>query len=144
MVPQLTAAGIFEFENLHFQLLIDESARLLYSTWLRKPTSAEYRKASGLIIRSFREKDVAYWISDSTHLEDLPLEDLKWVLKELIPAANASALQKIARITPGDNNLKAYKELTNQSNATIFANSIELEQFKTYREAVAWIVGLHW
>ncbi|MGV3587493.1 MAG: hypothetical protein ACO1OF_10845 [Adhaeribacter sp.] len=140
MLLNLTATGIYEFENSYLHLLLDEPARLMYSTWLRNPSSAEYREATMRFIDYFQEKDIAYWISDTTNLTEITKEDLGWVVEVLIPAANASGLQKIARVSVVDTNIKALRELVNV-NSTKLVTTIEVEQFSTYREAVSWIVG---
>jgi hypothetical protein len=132
------SAGLYEFRNAYLHLIVDESIKLLYSEWLRPPSSQEYRDAATIYACCLREKGIAYWLQDTNHLGKVPVEDLQWVLQELVPVAAASGLKKLARITADDSNLALFMESASQKQAKLNA-AIEVQQFKTYREAAAWI-----
>jgi hypothetical protein len=97
--------GVYEYRNAYLHLVVDESIKLLYSEWLRHPSSQEYRQAAIIFAGCLQEKGIAYWIQDTNNLGDVPVEDLQYVLQELVPVAAASGLQKLARITTDDKNL---------------------------------------
>lgn len=142
MEADLTVEGIFEFQNPFLHVLIDELAKLMCSEWLRKPTSEEYREATHIFIDYLRNNEINFWIQDTTNLGEIPAEDLKWLVEVLVPVANASGLQKIARITEVDKNMHSFKNLTNPD---LFKQTkVEVQQFSTYREAVAWIEEQAW
>ncbi|MGV3586978.1 MAG: hypothetical protein ACO1OF_08265 [Adhaeribacter sp.] len=138
----LTVEGIYEFRNAFLHVLIDEPAKLMCSEWLRKPTSEEYRAATYIFIKYLRQNHLHFWIQDTTNLGDVAAEDLKWVAEVLVPVANTSGLQKIARITDVDKNMHSFKNLTNPD---LFKQTqVEVQQFSTYREAVTWIEEQTW
>jgi hypothetical protein len=129
-----------EFRNDYLHLIIDEKARLMYSEWVRKPTSEEYRQAGSIYARFLQEKDIAYWIQDTNLLGEVPAEDLKTLFQLLVPIAAASNLKKLARITEDEKNMNTFMELASQSNVQLNA-AIKVQNFKTYHEAAEWIAG---
>lgn len=131
-------AGMHEFRNAYLHLIVDEQARLLYSEWVRRPSGGEYREAAGIFARCLREGGIAYWIQDTSRLGEVPEEELRAVLRELVPEAAASPLRKLARITSDERNMASFLELARRENARL-STDIEVQQFKTYREAAEWI-----
>ena len=131
---------MYEFRNDYLHLVVDGPNRLLYSEWLRPPTSQEYRAAATIFAKCLREKSIAYWLQDTNNLGEVPVEDLKWVLRELVPVAASSGLKKLARITADDSNLTIFMNTAHQMQVKLHAY-IEVQQFKTYREAAAWLTG---
>ena len=131
---------MYEFRNAYLHLVVDGANRLLYSEWLRQPTSQEYRAATTIFAICLREKGIAYWLQDTNNLGEVPVEDLNWVLQELVPVAASSGLQKLARITADDGNLALFMNMAHQMQVKLNA-AIEVQQFKTYREAAAWLTG---
>lgn len=127
-----------EFRNDYLHLIIDEKARLMYSEWVRKPTSAEYRQAGSIYARFLQEKDIAYWIQDTNLLGEVPAEDLNTLLNQLVPIAAASNLKKLARITADDVYMNNFMEQARKHTAQLNL-AIEVQNFKTYREAAEWI-----
>ncbi|KAA5548364.1 hypothetical protein [Adhaeribacter rhizoryzae] len=132
------SAGIYEFRNSYLHLVVDDAIKLLYSEWLRPPSSQEYREAATIFAGCLQQKGIKYWIQDTNNLGEVPVEDLKWVLQELVPVGAASGLQKLARITSDDRNLGRFMETAAQTQAKLNA-AIEVQQFETYREAASWI-----
>ncbi len=127
-----------EFQNDYLHLIIDEAMGLMYSEWLRKPSSKEYREAARIFAYYLREKTIRYWIQDTNHLAKVSEEDLLHLLQELVPIAAASPLKKLARITTDEENIATFMALADKS-AVLLNTAIEVQQFKTYREAVEWI-----
>jgi hypothetical protein len=85
-----------------------------------------------------RNSGIAFWIQDTNHLGEVPVEELKAVLQELVPVAISSPLRKVARITSDEKNMATFLELARQEKARLSAD-IEVQQFKTYREAAEWV-----
>ncbi|WP_018478825.1 hypothetical protein [Pontibacter roseus] len=130
--------GMHEYSNSYLHLIMDEEAHLLYSEWVRKPSSLEYRESIGIIARYIREGDIYYWLQDTERLGEVTPEDFKVVLQETVPLIASSSLKKLARITPDDTNLAAFMQLA--SSLQVQLNSdIQIQQFKTYREAADWL-----
>lgn len=127
-----------EFRNAYLHLIIDEQARLLYSEWVRRPSSGEYREAASIFAECLRERDIEFWIQDTDRLGEVPVEDLMVVLQELVPVAAASPLRKLARITSDEKNMAAFLEVARQAKARLSAE-IEVQHFRTYREAAEWV-----
>ena len=126
-----------EYRNAYLHLIVDEQAGLLYSEWVRRPNSAEYREAAGVFADCLRGGGIAFWIQDTSRLGEVPAEDLRVVLWELVPVA-ASSLRKLARIAPDESNMARFLELARQAKAHL-NTEIEIRQFTTYREAAEWI-----
>jgi hypothetical protein len=129
---------MYEFENDCLHLMIDEEARLMYSEWLRKPTSEEYREAMRIVAGYLRDKNVEFWIQDTNRLGEVPVEDLAVIVHDLVPALSSSSLKKLARITSDDKNLAAFMEMAARMKVKL-NKAIEIQQFKTYREAAEWL-----
>jgi len=127
-----------EFRNDYLHLIIDEENRLMYSEWLRKPSSDEYREAMHVLTRYVRDKGVEFWIQDTNRLGEVPAEDLAVVLHDLIPRLASSSLKKLARIAPDDRNLATFMEMAARMKVKL-NSAIEMQQFKTYREAAEWL-----
>ena len=127
-----------EFRNAYLHLIVDEQARLLYSEWVRRPSSVEYREGAGIFAECLRDRGIAYWIQDTSRLGEVPEEDLKAVLQELVPVVAASSLRKLARIASDEKSMARFLELVNQAKAKL-STEIEIQQFRTYREATEWI-----
>ncbi len=49
MNPEIMPEGLVEFHNSYLHLMVDKETKLLYSQWTRKPNSAEYREATGIL-----------------------------------------------------------------------------------------------
>lgn len=127
-----------EFRNKYLHLIIDEEAKLMYSEWVRKPTSEEYREAASILARHFREYTIEFWLQDTNCLGKVSPDDMKIVLQELVPVAAASTLKKLARITSDDDNMSAFLDLAKESNTELNTN-VEVRQFRTFREAADWL-----
>ena len=127
-----------EFRNAYLHLIVDEEARLLYSEWVRRPTSSEYRQAASIFAAYLQGKGIAFWIQDTSRLGEVSAEELRAVLQELVPAAISSPLKKLARITSDEKNMAAFLELARKEKAGL-STDIEVQQFKTYREAAEWV-----
>lgn len=130
--------GLHEFRNAYLHLIVDEQARLLYSEWVRPPSSEEYRQASAIFAGYLQRGAIACWIQDANCLGEVPEEDLRAVLRELVPAAMASPLRKLARVTSDEGNMATFLELARQEKARR-GTAIEVRQFRTYREATEWV-----
>ncbi|GAA4431716.1 hypothetical protein GCM10023188_19530 [Pontibacter saemangeumensis] len=130
--------GMHELRNAYLHLIVDEGARLLYSEWVRRPSREEYREAATIFAGYLRDSGIAFWIQDTGRLGEVPVEDLKVVLNELVPVAASSCLRKVARITSDEKNMATFLELARQEKARLSAD-IEVQQFKTYREAAEWV-----
>lgn len=115
-----------------------QEARLLYSEWARTPSSGEYREAAAVFSGYLREGGIEFWIQDTSRLGEVPAEDLMVVLRELVPVAASSSLNKLARITSDERNMARFLELASQAKAHLNTD-IEIQQFGTYREAAEWI-----
>ncbi|TXK22479.1 hypothetical protein FVR03_22945 [Pontibacter qinzhouensis] len=133
--------GVHEYRNSFLHVVIDDGARLLYSEWTRQPTRAEYRQAAGIFAAFLNENGILYWIQDTSVLQEIAATDMRWVLEELIPLADKSCLKKIARITCNKANIELFKEMVRIAKAE-YKLSIEVRQFKSYREAAEWVEGI--
>jgi hypothetical protein len=131
-------AGMHEFRNAYLHLIVDEQAGLLYSEWVRRPSSAEYREAAAIFAECLRDRGIEFWIQDTSRLGEVAEEDLMVVLRELVPVAASSSLRKLARITSDEGNMARFLELASQAKAHL-NTEIEIQQFRTYREAAEWI-----
>ena len=134
---------MYEFRNAYLNLVVDDSTKLLYSEWLRQPTRQEYREAAPIFASCLLEKSITYWIQDTNHLGEVPVEDLQWVLQRLVPVAAVAGLKKLARITTDDSNLTVFMNTASQMQTTLQV-AIAVQQFNTYREAASWITGNLW
>ncbi|MCC9169095.1 hypothetical protein [Pontibacter harenae] len=132
--------GMHEFQNAYLHLVVDEATRLLYSEWVQRPNSEEYREAASIFAAYLRERDIKFWIQDTNRLGEVPAQNLKEALQMLVPVAVASGLKKLARITTDDRSMAAFMALASESKAQLKAG-IEVRQFRTYREAAEWIWG---
>ncbi|PRY16399.1 hypothetical protein CLV24_101244 [Pontibacter ummariensis] len=114
------------------------SGQLLYSEWVRKPARAEYREAATIVAELLRGKDIAFWIQDTGKLGRVSEEELEFVIAELLPVAAASSLTRLARISTDETNMEKFRRLAGEAKAEL-NDSIQVRQFRTYREAVEWI-----
>ncbi len=130
--------NLHEFHNPYLHLIVDDETKLLYSEWIRKPSREEYREAAGIFARCLQEKGIELWIQDTNLLGDVPEEDLKAVLHELVPIAATCSLKRLARITTNEKSMAKFLELAAQAKVGL-NTAIEVRQFKTYREAAEWI-----
>lgn len=126
--------GMHEFQNSYLHLIVDEEAKLLYSEWTRNPSSREYHEAAVIFAGYLREKGIRFWIQDTNRLGEVPHEDLKAIMNKLVPIAVSSHLSKLARITSDERSMNRFEGLVGQAEAN-FNSGIEVQQFKTYREA---------
>lgn len=138
MITSPLPVGMHEFQNTYLHLLVDEEARLLYSEWIRRPSSEEYREAAGIFARHLRGKSIAYWVQDTTRLGEVSVEDLKVMLQELVSLAISSSLRKLARINTDENQIATFLEMARQAKSGI-STELEIQHFKTYREAADWM-----
>lgn len=129
---------MYEFRNSYLHVVVDEAVKLMYSEWVRKPTREEYREAAAIIAGCIRDNGIECWIQGTDNLGAVSSSDLKWVMKEILPAAASSALKKIARITSDDKSMTVFMGLASQAQ-TEHSTAIRVQQFKTYREAADWI-----
>jgi hypothetical protein len=127
-----------EFRNDYIHLIIDEENSLMYSEWLRKPTSEEYREAMRIVAGYMQDKNVEFWIQDTNRLGEVPSADLAMLLQALMPIFSSSSLKKLARITSDEKNLSSFLEMAARMKVKL-NTSIEIQQFKTYREAADWL-----
>ena len=130
--------GLHELRNPYLHLMVDEGARLLYSEWVRKPTDAEYREAACIFADLLQSKGIAYWIKDACRLKKVTDEELKWVLHRLLPIAASSPLKRLARISKDEADRARFMNFVGDAQLEL-STSIEVRQFKTYREAAEWI-----
>lgn len=130
--------GLHELRNSYLHLMVDEQARLLYSEWVRKPTEQEYWEAVTILVDLFRSKDIMYWIKDTSKLGEVSDEELRWVLYQLFPLAASFSLKKLARISTDEKDRVRFMNFVGDAQQ-VLNTTIEVRQFKTYHEAVAWI-----
>jgi hypothetical protein len=132
--------SVFEYENQYLHLWIDESIGLMHSEWLCRAQSEEYKEGSRLILQLLQEKNVRYWIADSSLLGELRPEDELWVLRELIPGLLQLPIRKFARIS-GENKASYVKFdcFLQRAEQLKLETNLQVRQFTSYMEAADWI-----
>ncbi|MBD1396347.1 hypothetical protein H9Q13_04155 [Pontibacter sp. JH31] len=126
-----------EFCNDYLYLIVDERAHLMYSMWTRSPDRQEYREAAEIFIGFLRENHIRYWIQNTNHLGEVPLEEMKAAMQQFMPLA-PTTLRKLARICSDEQSVATFMKLASQTIEQLSPN-IEIQSFMTYREAVDWI-----
>jgi len=133
----------------YLNISIEETTGLLYSEWLRQPYEDEYWEGMDLLAACLVRYAVNYWIQDSTHLAHVPLEDQREALRQMVPAVLSSQLKKIARVVALDYGYRAMfdqlvdEEQTKAAQRLLSAGrAIEVQQFRSYKEAADWIANI--
>lgn len=130
---------MFEFENTYLSFWVDESIGLMYSTWLRRVSSEEYREGNSILVQQLHEKQVKHWIADSSDLGDISAEDQAWTLQQFIPLLPQTSLVKLARLSGEDTASHAKFEQFVKRAEPIYIGDIQVKQFMSYKEAADWV-----
>jgi hypothetical protein len=129
---------IYELEKSYLNLVVDNSARLLYSEWVREPTSEEYREGAALFAECLSTMKIEYWIQDVNRLGKVSDSDLRWALQQLVSVTASSNLKKLARISSDESKKEHFMRLVGHIRKQ-YPTAIEVQQFESYREAAEWI-----
>lgn len=133
----------------YLNISIEESTNLLYSTWLRKPEHDEYQEGMNYLANCLERFPIFFWIQESTHLLQVPLENQREALHQIAETVMYSRVKKIARIISLDfanmtmfDEVVAEKMSKMEENQMLADRKIEVQQFNTYEEAADWIADI--
>lgn len=130
---------MFEFENTYLSLWVDDGIGLMFSNWLRRVSSEEYREGNTILMQQLLERQVKHWIADSSELGDISDEDQAWTLEHFLPHLPQTSLLKLARLSGTDNASHAKFERFVKRAEPIYMGDIQVKQFMSYKEAADWV-----
>lgn len=138
---------------IYFKILTDidgqicmdhESCTLFYNArinalgviWKRQPTSEQYRQIFIKCLEMMMLYHTPYWISDLRKQGSIPVDDQKWMFKEIFPAAVQHGLQTgICIYDPEQHNENYRERLKNTS----LALGVDTFFFQSQHSAEEWI-----
>jgi hypothetical protein len=127
------------FESDTISLNFFKTERLLELVWKKNPTSAEFRDIYTSAIQFAQKNKISFFLSDMRNEGLIDMKNLKWLEKEIIPAAIKIGIKKIAMVSEDTFYSTLYAEMLKKKleNSTI---QVRIHSDKT--EAKAWILGI--
>lgn len=134
-------------ENISRQLLYSESAaKIFYDAkfhatgvvWNGPVSSDEYRKVFVKCLELLKVYATPNWISDITHQGPVSIDDLKWMVRDILSVATSNGLKRIALIKP-ESSSASMKSYVNTVDDILKRLHIEYKFVLSFEEACQWI-----
>jgi hypothetical protein len=104
--------------------------------WKSQATSEQYRQVFIKSLEMMMMYHSTYWISDMRKQGEVQMDDQKWMIKEIFPAAVQQGLKKGVCIYDPEQHNKDYRERLRQTSLVL---GVETFFFESYQSAEEWI-----
>ena len=116
----------------------DKNTNSIITIWKRPSTSEDFRTVFSIVLEKVKEHKIHAFVGDICQLGLVGTEDRSWLQNEILPAAFAAGLRKLATVTSNDVFSRFYVEqIQNGHYAT--SNRVEFRYFNDLPSAQEWI-----
>lgn len=135
-------------EKLHqdecLSIAVDRKKNLLFTRWLRHPSSEEFRHSLSLAGEYVCDLECRYWLSDARKLYYMELADQNWLVNTLIPKINPF-LSRFARVMTeeGLSMLDMQRIKQKMEEEQIIEANTRIEMFLDAESAIEWLLNQH-
>jgi hypothetical protein len=126
------------FESDTISLNFFKIERLLELVWKKNPTSTEFRDIFTSAIQFAQKNKISFFLSDMRNEGLIDMKNLKWLEKEIIPAAIKIGVKKIAMVSEDTFYSTLYAEMLKKK---LENSTIQVRILGDKAEAKAWILG---
>lgn len=126
------------YDSSTASLLFDKQNKLIVLKWKKLANSDEYRELFSNLVEFARKNKVLYFLSDLREEGHVPVEDLRWLEKEVLDEAAGLGIVKVAMITEESLFSTIYAETIKRK---LKDQPIQVQLFTEYATAQAWILN---
>jgi len=126
------------FESDTISLNFFKTDHLLELVWKKNPTTEEFRDIYTSAIQFAQKNKISFFLSDMRNEGLIDMKNLKWLEKEIIPAAIKVGVKKIAMVSEESFYSTLYAEMLKKK---LENSTIQVRILSDKVEAKAWILS---
>ncbi|WP_299986489.1 hypothetical protein [uncultured Pontibacter sp.] len=143
MINSLQTEKLHQDESLSIE--VDRKLNLLFTRWLRHPSSEEFRRSLTLASDYICDLECRYWLSDARKLYYMELADQNWLVSTMIPKINPY-VARFARVMTEEGlsmlDMQRIKDKIEDEQKIVEANT-RVEIFLDAESATEWLLQHH-
>lgn len=117
-------------------LTYDKDRNLLELIWKSSCPCEDYRKIFNDVITRGKSKSIHFFLSDIRYEGVVPMDNLRWLRKNIIPQASTLGIKKIAIILNKELFARIYTDLLMKH---IKKNNMNMKTFFNKEDALKWL-----
>jgi hypothetical protein len=126
------------FESDTISLNFFKTERLLELIWKKRPSSDEFRDIYTSAIQFAQNHKISFFLSDMRNEGLIDMQNLKWLEKEVIPAAIKIGIKRIAMVSEETFYSNLYAEMLKKK---LENTTIQVRILGDINEAKAWLLA---